>query len=228
MIATGRHHWFLLALAAVLAISTWALPETLRFPGRWPQDYEPFTFPPWEWNHQVQQVVPDERPAFRIDTAQPWSIEFGRGSGMYGLETVKIDSTGRVVLHRPGLRRGPSGDCTLVWETATVRLPPEVVAEVLAAVEENHLLNLHRVYSASAADGGVVVVDGNQWVLWIRQGGREKTVYCDNHFPDPIVRFAERLDAILSASTRGKLRWRPVPDRESNDHELDLWDSIKR
>ena len=106
-------------------------------------------------------------------------------------------------------------------ETVAATFPPDAVAQVLATVEANGLLGLDKAYHAD-------VCDGTQWVLWARQGDREKAVYLDNHFPDPIVRFAERFDAVVSAFVGPGLQWRAVPSAWIRDHERDLWDSIKQ
>ena len=52
-------------------------------------------------------------------------------------------------------------------------------------------------------------------------------VVCDNHFPDPIVRFAQRLDEILSAAAGTNLQWWPVPQQEWGRHEVELWTATR-
>jgi hypothetical protein len=179
--------------------------------------YDPYGPP---ISHPVSKVVKDSRPAFCIDPDRPWRLEFGRGGGWHGFDTAKLDQTGRLILHR--LKSESRGNTiTISWETATAELPAEAVAKVLKAVEENHLLELDKAYHAA-------VEDGTQWILWIRQGGREKSVYFDNHFPDSIVRFARRLDEILARSAGPNLRWRAVPAAEERKHERELWESINR
>jgi hypothetical protein len=177
------------------------------------------------------RVEKDDRPAFTIDRTQPFWLEFGRGSGWHGLDTVKIDQTGRVVLHRMKSTRQENLNVlswevatlqVLSWEVATLQLPPEVVAEVLKAVESNRLMGLHRAYRDDK------IADGTQWVLWIKQGEREKSVYFDNSFPRAITAFAEQVDAILARAGLNKVAWQPVPERESRQHEKELWDSIRR
>src|SRR5690242_5949767 len=85
------------------------------------------------------RVEKDNRPAFTIDRTQPFWLELGRGSGLHGLETVKMDQTGKVVLHRQKLT--DEGNVTVqTWELATLELPPETVAEVLKAVDANGLM----------------------------------------------------------------------------------------
>jgi hypothetical protein len=165
-------------------------------------------------------AVRNDRPAFTIDHTQPFWVEFGRGSGWHGLDTVKIDQTGRVVLHRMKSEHQVHVNA-LSWEVATLQLSPEALDEVLKAVESNKLMGLQKAYHENIADG-------TQWVLWIRQGEHEKSVYFDNRFPPAITRFAEQLDAVLARAGLDKAAWQPVPERESHQHERELWDSIKR
>lgn len=163
------------------------------------------------------RVEYDDRPTFRIDRAKAFRLEFGRGSGWRGLETIRVSHDGSVVLHR--LKHGQREPS---WETATMRLSPSELAEILQAVETNGLMKLGRAYH----DPGVA--DGTQWLLWLKQGEQEKSVYFDNEFPQSIRQFAEQLDAILSRAGLDKAIWQPVPASRSRRHELELWDSIKR
>ena len=151
----------------------------------------------------------DDRPPFRIDPTNPYRIELGRGSGQYGLDTVTITQDGEVVLYRRGKMA--------TWFKGTMQLPDEAVGQVLKAVEDNKLLGLHKEYHANVADG-------TQWVLWIKQGENEKSVYFNNYFPPEIVKFAESLDKLLSENESGNVTWLPA----SVDHDKDLWESIKR
>jgi hypothetical protein len=87
-------------------------------------------------------------------------------------------------------------------------LPPEAVAEVLKAVESNGLMGLHKAYH----DDNIAA--GTQWVLWIKQGEREKSVYFNNSFPRAITAFAGQLDAILARA--GWTRWRGSRSRSES------------
>jgi hypothetical protein len=158
---------------------------------------------------------------FRLDPDQPYRIEFGRGSGWHGLNTVRVEQDGGVTLHRERTER--EGEVQVPhWETATLRLPPEGRAAVLAAVVDTRVLGLARAYHEPG------VRDGTQWVLWVKQGEREKAVYCDNRFPPAVKRFAERLDAVLNANGMMQVEWRRVPQGQERQHEQELWDSIER
>jgi hypothetical protein len=166
------------------------------------------------------RIEKDDRPAFTIDRTQPFLLEFGRGSGLHGLNTIKLDQTGLVILHQIKIEHDQNVS-VISWEVATLQLQPEAVGEVLKLIESNRLMRLHKAYHEDIADG-------TQWVLWIKQGEREKSVYFNNSFPSAITRFAEQLDAILVRAGLNKASWQPVPERESRQHEKELWDSIKR
>ncbi len=103
-----------------------------------------------------------------------------------------------------------------------MKVPPEAVSKILAAVSENGLLRLHKEYRARN------VYDGTQWVLRITQGENEKRVYFNNYFPGAITHFAESLDDILVESGVRQIRWEQVPETENRLHEKDLWSSVQR
>jgi len=149
------------------------------------------------------------------DPAEGWRIQFGRGSGWHGLDTVKIASDGSVILHR--LRETTT---EYQWEATSLTLPPDALAKVFASIEENHLLDMERKYQANIADG-------TQWIFWFRQEETTKSVYFNNKFPRAIEQFAEDLDRVLAENGLASAVWSSVPDRV-RQHERELWDSIKR
>jgi hypothetical protein len=63
-------------------------------------------------------------------------------------------------------------------------------------------------------------------VFWLEQDGQKKTIYCDNHFPRAIRRFAEILDDDLAKAGLDEAQWTPMPESQSRDHETGLWDCI--
>lgn len=207
-----RRRWPWLILIGALVIGVCLAPRYVSLPFTLSQGYGFFGDP---MSYPVSKVVKDERPPFRLDLDQPWSITFGRGSGWHGLDTIQLDQEGQAAFHR-------QSDVFLTsWETATAQLPPDAVTKVLESVESNRLLGLDRAFHAD-------VHDGTQWVLWVQQGDREKSVYFDNHFPRPIVQFAAQLDVIVARSVGPSLRWRAVPTAQSRDHERALWESLRR
>jgi len=176
--------------------------------------------PGWMDNFPLSRTVEDTGPRFSIDTGKPWKIEFGRGSGWEGLDTVKLTDDGKVILHRQTWQAA-NGIRSAKWETAQLALPRDAVANVLATVSKTRLLDLHREYHANVADG-------TQWVLWITQGGNAKSVYFNNHFPSEILQFASSLDEVLVQNGLQTVKWDPVPAGKESQHERQLWDSIKR
>jgi hypothetical protein len=148
----------------------------------------------------------------RLEPDQPWLIEFGRGSGWHGLDTVKVLQDGTVILHR-----GYDNS----WETARLHLPKSALAQLLGAVQKNRLVELDREYDGAVADG-------TQWVLRVKMDDQQKAVYFNNSFPESIVQFAATFDEVLAANGLEKVAWRRVAYFKARAHEQNLWDSIKR
>jgi hypothetical protein len=154
-----------------------------------------------------------------VEPDSPWKIEFGRGSGWRGLNTVCLTHDGVAVLHRMNHASRSTRDP--YWETTSLTLPPEAVAEVVASVEKNRLLGLQHTYRSGAHDG-------TQWVFRFTQGGYEKAVYFDNEFPRAIERFSADLHRVLAEHGLRSREWSRVPDGSWRRHERALWDSIRR
>jgi hypothetical protein len=149
----------------------------------------------------------------RPDLSGPFFLEFGRGSGWHGLNTVKVRPDGAILLHR---RSG-----TASWEVTTLKLSDRSLARVRDAIQQNGLLDLQKEYDAN-------ITDGTQWVLLITQGEKAKAVYFNNNFPDAIVRFAADLDNILADNGLEQAVWRDAGGSFDREHERSLWDSIRR
>lgn len=157
----------------------------------------------------------------RVDRDQPFKIEFGRGSGMCGLDTVLITSDGHVTLYRQQGRELRKQCLYPIWETTTIQLPKKAVIMVLAAVEKTGVLRLKHRYERTD------IADGTQWVFWIQQGSNENSVFCDNDFPGPLVQFSEMLDAILAENGLGDAQWQRISVGDARDHQKALWQSVR-
>ena len=123
--------------------------------------------------------------------------------------TVAIAEDGEVLLHRS--HRDGS------WERSSLHLSPAHIRAVAQAVARHGLPHLAKEYHTNVADG-------TQWVLWIRQGQRQKATYFDNSFPASIRDFASELDGILRSAGYDTVSWQSV---KSRDHEKELWNSIR-
>ena len=165
----------------------------------------------WLFDEDERAAVErDDRPPFRIDPDKPFLIALGRGSGWNGLSTTKITHDGQVVMVEER-HRYEDGATKISWERATAELSREELAQMLEAVERERLMKLYRSYSARPH-----IHDGTQWVLWIKQGESEKSVYFNNSFPKPIIRFAKQIDEII-ATHNAKLTWQPAPNHDDKD-----------
>lgn len=172
----------------------------------------------------LAKTQPDHRPTFSFMPSSPFHLEFGRGSGREGLDTFATDETGRAVLHRCQfeyryhLRHGRV--LSPFWERAELKLSDNSIQRLTKAVQDLPLSEMARAYHAD-------VSDGIQWIFWLQQRGREKSVYFDNHFPKVIQAFAALLDAELQRAGIATVKWRRVSKEKERDHETAIWNSIE-
>jgi hypothetical protein len=155
-------------------------------------------------------IEPDTRPAFALDASQPFVIEFARGGVMYGMDVEKVDETGTVKLRR-------NAGLPNVYETASLQLSGAGVKQLVDLVNSSRLTELGRSYS----DPNILY--GAQWMLWIQQHGGEKSIYCNNAFPDQITDFGRRLDDLLKNEELSRVSWTPVPKEQGFDVQNALW-----
>jgi hypothetical protein len=158
-------------------------------------------------------VESDSRPPFTLDPSKPFVIEFGRGSGLRGLDIVKIDQTGTVTLSRIAGGRQV--------ESASLEFSSEELAAVVRLVNSNQLTRMGRAYSDSR------IHDGTQCILWIAQTTSEKSVYFDNSFPSSIAAFAKGLDDLLQNAGLNNTKWNPMPHQEGANQQTALWGRIR-
>ncbi len=154
--------------------------------------------------------------AFEVD--KPFRLEFGRGSGMYGLEMIALDEAGEMVIHRR-LWEPRGGGSTWFWERASLPVGIDVTRRVAGSIDALGLVAMEKSYHAS-------VHDGLQWILWIVQGKGQKSVYFNNHFPEAIQDFAIALNDIVGGLGE-QLQWRRVPAAMSGKHDKGLWRSSR-
>ena len=112
-------------------------------------------------------VERDTRPAFVLDESRPFIIELGRGSGMFGLNVVKVEQTG-AQLHRIGGAQ---------HEKTALQLSAVDVKNIVDAV------NAHRLTAMGCTYADPNIADSTQWVLWIQQRAAEKSIYFITRFP---------------------------------------------
>ena len=167
----------------------------------------------------LARIVEDLNPTFHIDPMKPFTITFGKGDGLVGMDTIEIDEQGTVILYRIQFEQRDG-----VWypfrETGTMQLLPEDITMILESFHTFHLLTMHKEYHAD-------IYDGTKWALWIQQEPHEKSIYCNNHFPENILAFSDFLDNLLTTRGLADVTWTRVPEHDSRNHEKELWESIK-
>lgn len=156
-------------------------------------------------------VTPSTQPAFVLDPGKPFVFELGRGSGWHGLDIVEVRETGVVRLQR--------GENRPQAQSTSLNLSPAQVAELVTLINRKGLTDLGAVYDGHTNDG-------TQWVLWIRQGSSEKSVYFNNAFPSAITTVADQLDSLLQSAGLPQAKWSAVPGTAGRDYQMALWNRV--
>ena len=100
----------------------------------------------------------DSAKAITFDPEAPFTLDLGRGSRAYGLETISVAENGKVTFVRAG-RNG-------LWETSAMQLTPEQVRDIAELMKRDGVLRLGRGYRKPSPGNA-------QWILMIRQGDEE-------------------------------------------------------
>jgi hypothetical protein len=188
-------HWPWSLIVGLLSLTVSCVLLSVVAPSAW-RIFNPPPPPPL-----TQSVVSqkDNQPRWQINPAQPYEISLWTGPclGNRGSKFT-VTQNGSVVLYCPPTQWDPPNQRTGAY---TVTLPAEAQTKVLQTVGSNQLMELDQSYSREW------VMDGDRWVLSIKQGNREKKVTSYNHVPKSIVQFVAQLDELLVAADP-KAPWR--------------------
>ena len=152
-----------------------------------------------------------------FDSAAPYRLLLGRGSGWEGLDTIEIRNDGFFIAYR---RSSPGQTSGSPWEIAKGRLPEQSIDKISRLVFGKKFFRLRNKYETDARDGV-------QWVVLLQQGSDRFCVYCNNQFPPAVRRLAIQIDKELTDVFAGSLVFSPVPGSEGRGHEKELWDCVK-
>lgn len=78
------------------------------------------------------------------------------------------------------------------------------------------MLGLARQYHAP-------VQDGIQGVFWMEQAGWQKSIYCDNYFPEEIRKFSEALEDELKKAVLEEAPW-----KKAERDDKSLWGKLEK
>ena len=96
------------------------------------------------------------------------------GSGRFGFNVLRISSDGEVEYTYKESSK---------WRRGKGNISPNIVIELRKLLLAESFVTLSREYHAEVADG-------TQWYFKIEGDGFEKSVYCNNNFPEPLQRIA--------------------------------------
>jgi hypothetical protein len=180
-----------------------------------PNEVEPYDILDLPESLPLWKVDKDTARSFELNPKEPFQIEFGRGSSIFGLDSLRILSDGTLTLFRKRIRSQGKNQLD-IWQIATLQLEHEEINELIRLIKDNRLLKLERGYHAAVADG-------SQWILWIKQGDKEKAIYFNNYFPIAIRSFATKLDVMLSQNGTRMINWKPSAEKEGKKQQEQLW-----
>ncbi len=186
---------------------------------------------PWavrQWKERWLSLVPggvsnqDGERRLRIEPDPAWagpedfhlrlddSFEFqlGLGSGLHGLNLVKIfaDGTASYVYETAG-----------GWNRKSFSVPRRDVERLVEKVNALRVFGLAQVYSDPNIE------DGAQWCLLIKTGGRKKRVYCNNYFPGELQELAEFVHRMVVQPAAAQARGMPISLEELRQNEKEVW-----
>ena len=139
----------------------------------------------------------------KLDPGRPFELWLGRSN-----EIIYVPEIGEIEIDR-GTQRGTAGFDERQWED---------LRDLVRHIEIDQLRD-H--YVAEAPD------EGTQWILRIRQGAYDRTIFCDNRFPQELLRFADGLDKLLLDADLADNAFEDAPP-EAEQREAALWASIHR
>jgi hypothetical protein len=113
--------------------------------------------------------------------AADFAFILAQGSVLEGYNTLRVSAAGRCQYRYSVLETEVSGTGdiynTSVWREATFQLTDEMQRQLRDALKAADLFALNDDYVNRR------IMDGTQWVVRLRAGGKEKRIYCSNAFP---------------------------------------------
>jgi hypothetical protein len=149
------------------------------------------------------------------DTSQPdpnLELQFGRGSGLSGLDLLRVVSDGTASFEF----QTEEGD----WRRKRFHLDANAMADLRAEIDKLRIMELAPKYQAD-------LCDGTQWCLLLRIDGKTKFVYFNNSFPDEIRKLSDYVDNVILGQFAEPVPSRAVLPWQHRQHEETLWASIR-
>jgi hypothetical protein len=155
---------------------------------------------------------------WEIDPAHQWTITIGFGHVVWGLNTIQVDHAGHVELHEFRPLGDEPEDHRQGWFSKRGTLGREGVQRLLAAIDECGVMSWHRRYVTRG-----IFSEGRQ-AVWVRQGTREKYVYFEKAWPEPMKRLLAVAQEVTDgrASPLRQVEWIAVPPEVAGTHDDEL------
>ena len=156
----------------------------------------------------------DEKEAFpdgskSVLNANDFVFVLGQGSGWHGYNVLKVNTTGKCEYTFGGERTGK-------WQRAAFLLSAAELTELQAKIVETDLFALAKGYFFNAHDG-------TQWFVKVQGKSQRKSVYCDNYFPQEIVRLSQFVAERVMAGHKKEIDAAVAIDLKWDEFEKETW-----
>jgi hypothetical protein len=174
-----RRLWIYLAVAVALGALWWGR-QHVR-----PSAKADLGWEGWYLARTVDDPISSIASSVDFMAATDLTLTMGDGSGWHGYNTIEIDSQGRCRFSfmQMKLVTMSNGEIGLGqrWRRAEFQISPQTLMDLRKLLVEIDFFRLKRGYHAN-------VQDGTQRWARVKACGKEKRVYCNNHFPGSFQR----------------------------------------
>ena len=150
----------------------------------------------------------------------PWPVvydstfefQLGQGSGLDGLDLIKIAPNGSAVYQY----HSPSMD----WSRKTFQLTSAEMQSLVDKLNELKIVALNDHYTGN-------IHDGTQWCLFVKSQGHLKRIYCNNRFSGRVEKLADFVHKKIINRAGSKASAVSVPPDHYREFEAEIWGGKK-
>lgn len=156
---------------------------------------------------QLIREVPATYKMKEIVYDKSFKLVIGVGSNLYGLSVIEFsgENTADIYTMPPNSKH------------STIELTNEEVNELVSIMKEGKIGEMSNVYSSN-------IMDGSQWVFYLKSNTEERHIYFDNYFPNVAVKLVKFSNNILNKKKPIELE---ISHEEWAKINKKTWDYIK-
>jgi hypothetical protein len=149
----------------------------------------------------------------RVVLDHQFEFQFGQGSGLNGLNILKIASDGNAVYEFHKNRTD--------WNRKTFVIDQTQLNALVEKINSLNVLGMKNNYQDSK------IYDGSQWCLLIRFSGKMKSIYFNNQFPSEINHLSDFIHQTIIEPLGSNAETIRITEKEARENQRELWGSIQ-